>query len=175
MFLQMALFDFFFCIFVPHLLYPFICPCILRLLPCLCYYKQCCYKHWGVCIFSDFLNICPGMGLLDHMISIFSFIFFLSFFFEEASDCLHQFIFPPTVQECSLSFTSSLAFRPNNEFYSKASRLQSCAYLSCFFSYLLSGTVPQFSSVLHDFDTFKGNSPVILQNILLLSLSDVFS
>ena len=128
MLLQMALFDsFFFFIFIPHLLYPFICPCTVRLLPCLGYYKQCCYKRWGACIFSDFLNICPGLGLLHHMLSIFSFCFF----FKEASDCLHQFTFPPTVQGCSLSFTSSLAFRPNNEFYSEVSRLQSCAAFSC--------------------------------------------
>ena len=75
--------------------------------------------------FSEYM---PRNGIAASYALCFQFLFF---FVKEASDCLHQFTFPPTVQGCSLSFTSSLAFRPNNEFYSKVSRLQSCAAFSC--------------------------------------------
>ena len=36
----------FYCIYVPHLLYPFICQWTFRLLPCLGYCKQCFSEHW---------------------------------------------------------------------------------------------------------------------------------
>ena len=38
------------CIYVSHLLYPFICWWTSRLLPCLGYCKQYCNEHWGACI-----------------------------------------------------------------------------------------------------------------------------
>ena len=41
----------FHCIFVPYLLYPFLCPWTFRLLLCLGYYKQCCSEHRCICIF----------------------------------------------------------------------------------------------------------------------------
>ena len=41
------------CIYVPHVLYPFLCQWTFRLLPCLSYCKQCCREHWGACILSD--------------------------------------------------------------------------------------------------------------------------
>ena len=41
-----------YCVYVPHLLYPFLC-WTFRLLPCLGYCKQCCNEHWSVCILSD--------------------------------------------------------------------------------------------------------------------------
>ena len=49
----------FHCICVPHLLYPFPCQWIFRLLPCLGCCKKCCNKYWGVCIFLNhsFLQI----------------------------------------------------------------------------------------------------------------------
>ena len=34
------------CIYIVHLLYPFICRWTFRLLPCLGYYNKCCYEHW---------------------------------------------------------------------------------------------------------------------------------
>ena len=39
---------------------------------CLGYFKWCCSEHWGVCFFLNysFLDICPGVGLLDHMVTI---------------------------------------------------------------------------------------------------------
>ena len=37
----------FHCIYVSHLLYPFICQLTFRLLPCLEYCKQCFSDHWG--------------------------------------------------------------------------------------------------------------------------------
>ena len=36
--------------YVPSLLYPLICPCLFRLLPCLGCCKQCCHERWGACI-----------------------------------------------------------------------------------------------------------------------------
>ena len=58
MLLQMALFHSFFGwvifhgIYIPHLLYPFLCGWTFRLLPSLGYCKQCCSEHWGACTFS---------------------------------------------------------------------------------------------------------------------------
>ena len=43
----------FHCIYVSHLLYPFIPWWTFRLLLCPGYYKQCCNEHWGTCILSD--------------------------------------------------------------------------------------------------------------------------
>ena len=42
------------CIYVPHLLHPFICRWIFRLLPCPGYCKQCSNEHWGACILSNY-------------------------------------------------------------------------------------------------------------------------
>ena len=39
-------------VYVPHLLYPFICQRTFRLPPRLGYHKQYCSDHWGVCILS---------------------------------------------------------------------------------------------------------------------------
>ena len=38
----------FHCIYVPHLLYPFICQLTFSILPHLGYSTQCCYEHWQV-------------------------------------------------------------------------------------------------------------------------------
>ena len=51
MLLQMALF--LSLLYVPQLLYPFLCQWRFRFLPCLGYCEQYCYEHWGACIFSD--------------------------------------------------------------------------------------------------------------------------
>ena len=40
-----------------HLLYPFICQWIFRLLPYLGYSKQCCYEYWGACIFWMYFSL----------------------------------------------------------------------------------------------------------------------
>ena len=42
----------FHCLYVSQLLYPFICRCTSRLLPCPSYCKQCRYEHWGTRITS---------------------------------------------------------------------------------------------------------------------------
>ena len=83
----------FFCLYVTHL-YSFLCWWIFSLFPCLGYYKLCCNKHWGAWIFSNygfFPDICPGVGLLDHMVSTVK-------FFKEPPYCspqwLYQFTFP---------------------------------------------------------------------------------
>ena len=38
------------------------------------YCKHCCNEHWGASIFSNyvfFLDICPGVGLQDHKVSLY--------------------------------------------------------------------------------------------------------
>ena len=62
------------CVYTPHLK-PTICRWVLVLVPHIVYYKQCCCEHWGVCVFLNYifcLGICSGLGLLDHMVAIFS-------------------------------------------------------------------------------------------------------
>ena len=57
-----------------HLLYmdKFICWWMFRLFPWLGYYKQSCYEHRDACIFSKYsFAICPGVGLLDHTVTLF--------------------------------------------------------------------------------------------------------
>ena len=52
-----------------YLLYPFICQWTFSLLPCLVYYKSCVISievH-----VSFFMDISPGVGLLDHMETLF--------------------------------------------------------------------------------------------------------
>ena len=39
------------CVYVPHFLYPFLCWCTFRLLPCFGYWKQCFNEHWGAISF----------------------------------------------------------------------------------------------------------------------------
>ena len=59
------------CIYIPHLLNPFIYQWTFRLFPCLGYCEQCCNEHrgcmhlfwWKFC-----LDICLEVGLLDHMV-----------------------------------------------------------------------------------------------------------
>ena len=56
--------------------YPFLYPWTFRLLPCLDYCKQYCNEHWGTCIllnhvFFFFLDIFPGVGLQNHMVTLF--------------------------------------------------------------------------------------------------------
>ena len=63
------------CMYVPHLVYPCLCWWTFRVLsgPGCC--KECWNEHWGACIFSNygFLSMyIPRMGLLDHMITLFS-------------------------------------------------------------------------------------------------------
>ena len=56
-------------VYVPQLLYSFICWWTSSLLPCSSYCKQCCSKQWDTCIqfwFSQ--DICLGVGLLGHMV-----------------------------------------------------------------------------------------------------------
>ena len=65
----------FHCICVPHL-YPFLCWWAFRLLPCLGY---CIVLQWTLrymYLFKSWFSLdrCPGMGLLDHMIILFSFL-----------------------------------------------------------------------------------------------------
>ena len=59
----------FHCIYVPHILYTFIC-WWFRLFPCIDYCEQCCYEHrvhvsFGIIVLS---SICSGVGFLDHMV-----------------------------------------------------------------------------------------------------------
>ena len=47
----------FHCVYVPQLLYPFICWWTSRLLPCSSYCKQCCSGHWDTCVFFNFKTL----------------------------------------------------------------------------------------------------------------------
>ena len=73
------------------------------------YCEQCCYGHRCMHLFElQFcLAICPGVGLLDYMATLF-------LVFEELPCCfpqwLQQFTFPQTLQKGSLFSTSSQAF-----------------------------------------------------------------
>ena len=74
------------------------------------YCKQCCYEHWGACVFPDQRFLGRSAQEWDCWI-----IWQLDFqFFKEPAYCLpqwlHQFTFPPTTQEGSFSSTPSLAF-----------------------------------------------------------------
>ena len=67
------------CMCVPRLLYQFICCWTFRLLLHPAYCKQCCSKHWGACIFSNygfFFSRCiPRSGTAgSYGNSIFSFL-----------------------------------------------------------------------------------------------------
>ena len=63
----------FHCTYAPHLLYSFICWWTFRLFPCHGYCKQCCYEYKGVCIsfIVFFLDVCSGVGSLNHMATLF--------------------------------------------------------------------------------------------------------
>ena len=51
-----------------------ICQWERRLLPCLGYYKWCCYDHWGADLLEFELspNTCPGVGLLGRVATLFA-------------------------------------------------------------------------------------------------------
>ena len=64
-------------VYVPQLLYAFICRCTPTLLPCSSYHKQWCNEHWGTMntgvhehLFQLWFpqRICPVVGLLGHVI-----------------------------------------------------------------------------------------------------------
>ena len=58
------------CIYVSQLLYPFTCRQTSRSLPCPGCCKQCWDEHWDTVLwFSQ--GICPGVGLLGHMVDLF--------------------------------------------------------------------------------------------------------
>ena len=56
----------FHCIFIPHLLYPFICWWTPGLLPYCGYCKQCCCEHWGAWYFIQI----SGLLILDNSLMI---------------------------------------------------------------------------------------------------------
>ena len=98
------------CVFTTHLLYPFICRQICRLFPCLGYCKQCCYKCWGACIFSNYSFVWIYAQKWDCRIT---WQFYFQFFKAPpycSPQWLHQFTFPSAVYKGSFCSTSSLAF-----------------------------------------------------------------
>ena len=94
--------------YVPHLLYPFICPWTFSLFTCLGYCDQCRYEHWG-CVYLLELQFCPNiclrMGLLRHMVTLFlhniiSNIFILFPVLQSVLFCLNFRLFPrPCIQQ----------------------------------------------------------------------------
>ena len=67
-----------YCVCSSDLFYPFICQWAFQLLPCVDSCKQCCSGHWGLspplytfgsCFSPD---TCPGVGLQDYAVVLFS-------------------------------------------------------------------------------------------------------
>ena len=52
--------------YVPQLLYSFICQCVSGLLPCPSCCKQCCSEHWGTCVFFNYVfsGYLPSSGIV---------------------------------------------------------------------------------------------------------------
>ena len=98
------------CIYVPHLLYPFLYQWISRLLSCLGYCKQCCNEHWGACILLDYVFLQVYAQEWDYR-NMWQLCVQL---FKELPYCSpqwsYQFTFSPTVQEDSLLSTPYTAF-----------------------------------------------------------------
>ena len=58
-------------VYTPHSLCPFVCPCTLKLLPCLGYCTQCCHDFWSAGVFKNFaffLDLLLGIGFLGHWV-----------------------------------------------------------------------------------------------------------
>lgn len=85
----------FYCIHMPHFLYPFISHLTLGLLPRLSYYEWCCFQHGctniSLRLLSMLLNTYPEVDLLDHMIILFL------IFWRTTIRQLYRFTFPSTV------------------------------------------------------------------------------
>ena len=97
-------------LYVPQLLYPFICRWTSKLLPCSSYCKQSCSEQWGTCVFFSFDFLRVYAQEWDCWIIW----WFYSWLFKESPyhlpQQLYQFTFPPAMQECSLFSTPSPAF-----------------------------------------------------------------
>ena len=95
--------------YVPQLLYPFICLWTSRLLPCSGYCKQCCNEHWDTCVFFSFGFLRIYVQEWDCWVIW----WFYSQFFKEypysLAQWLYKFTFLPTVPECFHFSTPSLA------------------------------------------------------------------
>ena len=59
----------FHCMYVSHLLYPFLCRWMLRLLPYLGYCEYCCYEYRDTCIFFNQLKPRSGIARLYQSVS----------------------------------------------------------------------------------------------------------
>ena len=57
-------------VYIPQLLYPFICQWTSRLFPCPGYCKECGNEHWSTCVFLNygFLSIILVVGFLGHRV-----------------------------------------------------------------------------------------------------------
>ena len=90
---QMARFHYFcawvifHCLYIPYLLYPFICLGALSIPPYLGYWKWCCNKKRGaekfpITVFLFSSDKYPGVELLDHMVVLFLIFWGISFLFS---------------------------------------------------------------------------------------------
>ena len=97
-------------IYVPQLLYPFICQRTFPLFSCIGCCEQCCYERRDACIFLNYSFV--WIYAQEWGCQIKWQLYF--WFFEEPPDCfpqyLHQFTVPPRTQDCFLFSTSSPTF-----------------------------------------------------------------
>ena len=108
-------------IFIGHLLSPFTCWWTFRLFPCLSYCKQCCYEHCGYMYLFELqfcLDICPTVGLMDHMATLFLLFLGTALLFSIATkpiyiptNSIKGFLF-------SISFLTSIICRHFNDGHS---------------------------------------------------------
>ena len=96
--------------YVPQLLYPFICRWTSRLLLYPSYCKQCYHEHGGAYVFFSYGFLRVYAQQWDCWVMW----WFYSWCFKESPYCfpqwLYQFTFPPTVQEGSLYPFQNLLF-----------------------------------------------------------------
>ena len=98
------------CVCVCDFLKPVICWLTIRLFPYFGYFKCCCCECWGVCIFElaflSFLDTCPVVRLLHHMVALFSVVSEISILFSSYIPTNSAPSYFPTNSVKGVSFSS---------------------------------------------------------------------